>query len=121
MTPPAIDLERLAELAEGGASFSEIAAILGCSRSLVSWHAARIGVVSAHARCVGRDLPPLIVRGGRAVRGFSAEEDALLIEMRLEGRSLCRIGRALGRGHTSVIGRLAALARREDMAEDGNV
>jgi hypothetical protein len=52
------------------------------------------------------------------VRRFTAEEDALLLQMEANGARYCEMCRALGRRHNSIIGRLATLARRDARAED---
>lgn len=58
------------------------------------------------------------MRNGRLVRYYTAEEDALLLKLAGERRSLTQIGSALGRSKTSVRGRLVILARLSARCED---
>lgn len=100
-----------------GLSLSVIARTLGCSRSAVAWQCLRLGIIPPQPTCrpLGVDMPPSVRRiNGQIVRAFTAEEDAAIRRMDLEGMTPTQIGRALGRGNTSIIARLATLARREE-------
>jgi len=59
-----------------------------------------------------------VKRGAHVVRYFTEDEDRQLLALEAEGKSRAAIGRALGRPHNSIIGRLATLARREARAEE---
>lgn len=56
-------------------------------------------------------------RGNHVVRRFTADEDAMILRMELEGRGVCEIARRLGRPHNSIIGRMMTLARQEERQE----
>lgn len=54
------------------------------------------------------------IRNGRKVRGFTEQEDKIILEMEKKGCSYSKIGRELERHHNSIKCRLAILARREE-------
>jgi len=116
-----IDINRLAELREErGWSVARIAAELGISPGAVSWQCLRHGIEPRVGSSASRSYAPgrTYVRGGHQIRAFSAEEDALLQQMALDGASNSEIGRRLGRNPNSIMGRLMTLARREARSEE---
>lgn len=110
-------LDRMAELVEAGVSRPKIAEEMGASVSAVDWQLLRLGVIGPRsvrpAQAGGSYL-----RGGRVVRRFTPEEDALLLRLEAEGLSASKIGRRIGRAHHTVLGRLSSLARHEQIHED---
>lgn len=60
----------------------------------------------------------VVKRGDHLVRRYTAEEDRQILEMEAAGASVASIGRRLGRKHNSILGRLAALARRQARSEE---
>lgn len=50
-------------------------------------------------------------RGNHVVRRFTPEEDAQLIELAAEGLGPTEIGKRMGRGHNTIMGRLFTIAR----------
>lgn len=107
------DRDRIHELFEEGLGPNRIARKLQKHPSTVSWFMYRQGLVRGEGG-PGRAY----MRNGRPVRPFTAEEDAKMLALRLEGMGIRQITRALGtnRRPESVSIRLAMLAAREDMA-----
>lgn len=60
-------------------------------------------------------------RNGNVVKPYSAAEDALLVELDIQGFKLSVIARRMGRRTNSVKGRMMTLARREQRAEQREV
>jgi hypothetical protein len=58
-----------------------------------------------------------VVRKGRPVRPFTPEEDALITRLSIEGLSPSEIGRRVDRKPNSITGRLATLARIDELQE----
>lgn len=110
------DLDEIAQMREAGASYADIAKRFGVSKSGISWVLLRLGVADPNAKGI-HTITRTYVRNGRTVRPFTAEEDAQLVSLDIEGLSISQIAARLGRGHQTVIGRLANLARRDSIAE----
>ena len=108
-------IERAAAMRERGLSFGQIAQRLGVSPGAVSWHCLRLGAERPNAGPLRAppNEPVVFKRGAHEIRPFTAVEDAQLLELASKGLSRAAIGRALGRKHNSVMGRLMTLARHE--------
>lgn len=113
-------LTEAAELRETGMSHAAIARRLGMSVGAVSWHCLCLGADSPNMRgkvpVVGG--PMVCTRSGYTVRKFTADEDAIIMKMDLDGATTAEIARALGRPWNSTRGRQMTLAlhaaRREE-------
>lgn len=91
--------------------------ILGMTPGAVDYHCLRRG-----AEIPKPNRSPMFKkreerRGNHVVRRFTADEDAMILRMELEGRGVCEIARRLGRPHNSIIGRMMTLARQEERQE----
>jgi hypothetical protein len=112
--------ERIYEMREAGAKMAEISAETGVSVPGVTWLCVKEGV--EHPTKQPRFLPPgrpAYARGGHTVRPYTAQEDALIQRMRIQGASYSAIGRTLNppRCYSSVLGRLTTLARHAAVEE----
>lgn len=106
----------IAELAESGVDYDEIARRHHCTRGSVSWCALRAGVIRPGFRPLERR--GTYARGGHQVRPYTAAEDRQIVAWDLERLSHSEIGRRLDRAPNSITGRLATLARREAAQEE---
>lgn len=115
----AMKIEAFALREERGWSYERIGRRLGVSAGAVSWHRLINGVERPGEPPATRDTVPAsgVARGNHIVRGFTPDEDAILLSMTLGGRSNSEIGRTLHRRANSIRGRLATLARRDARAE----
>lgn len=86
-------------------TLDQIAATTGKSRWTVSWI------------CLTEHIDPPVA--GWPLGASSNPDDSLLRELEAEGLSYTGIGRRLNRAPTSVRGRLATLARRDERAMGG--
>ncbi|TXN38741.1 helix-turn-helix domain-containing protein [Methylobacterium sp. WL30] len=113
------EIERIAEMREGGATYSAIAAAIGCSESTVYWKCLAAGAEPPNRRQIkSKVLGPLVVsRNGYPVRRYTDDEDRRLLALEAEGRSNAEIGRLTGRRPHTVKARLMTLARHEALAE----
>ena len=115
-----LDVASIADMRARGVSQTVIARLHGCSRGAVAWQCLRLGVAPPpRARTIGKpmgtDMPhPVRRRNGQLVRPFTPEEDAEMVRLALAGHTPTEIGRTIGRRNTSVVARLATLARREE-------
>ena len=113
--------ERIAEQREGGKTFDAIAAALGVSRGAVQQHAIEYGIECLCRQHATFDMPAAgYLRGGKIVRGWTAEEDAELLRLSGAGMGYTAISRAFGatRNTSSIRARLFTLARRTARAEE---
>lgn len=109
-------LFQIADMVEAGMTRPEIAERMGASIGAVEWQILRLGVTGPRSV----KLPQLggsYIRRGRVVRRFTPEEDAHLLRLEAEGLTATQIGRQIGRAHHTVMGRLSALARHEQLDE----
>jgi hypothetical protein len=113
------DRERIQELAERGAKAGRIAQIIKRHQSTVYWYMVSNGLTTPRA---APNKPASYVRNGRIVRHFSADEDAFILALRVQGFSFTKIAHAAnGRFATertahSVQVRIIMLAAREEAA-----
>jgi DNA-binding CsgD family transcriptional regulator len=110
-------LEVVAAMREAGKSYGQIARRLGKHKNTISWCCLVNGIDSPKASKLWTDGikgPAEVIRGDYVLRRFTPEEDAELLRLEATGMSPAAIGRAIGRGRNSVVGRLATLARREE-------
>lgn len=118
-----LQIEEMAELYEAGWTYARIAEHF--TRAGTPIHAATL-----HWQCmrVGADAPPHrwrtptqpaapYSRGGRVVRPYTADDDALLNVLDQQGFAYAVIARRMGRKPNSIKGRLMTLARRDARAE----
>lgn len=110
-------LDEIADLVEAGHTLREIADRFGASVGAVSWQVLRMGVVGPRTKRAPSQGSSY-VRGGRAVRSYTDEDDRLILSLESEGLSAFQIAKRIGRGHSSVLGRLATLARRDAIADE---
>lgn len=110
------DYERIAALREAGETYREIAAIFGCSDKAISWHCLRLGAEPPKKTALWKGIkgPEVVKRGNHLVRRYTQEDDACLLRLEAEGKTVTEIARALGRKWNSIRGRLMTLARREE-------
>jgi hypothetical protein len=109
-------LEAIAEMrGEQGLSYNSIAQTLGLSVGAVSWWClvSAIEKPGIPPRPVSRG-PMEVVRGGFVVRRFTADEDAVLLSMEASGANYGAISKGMKRNRSSIVGRLATLARRDE-------
>ncbi len=112
------DYAEMAALREAGQSQRVIAKLFGCSFGLVYWTCLRLGADAPDShKLVTRDNPPLARRGTHIVRGYTAEEDAIILDLEARGETSGAMGRRLGRTRNSIMARLLTLARRDARAE----
>ncbi|MFG6080528.1 hypothetical protein ACEUZ9_001132 [Paracoccus litorisediminis] len=111
--------EHAAILRERGFTYGQIARRTGMSEGSVYWHCLRLGADHPNPRATQQVGPALMRRGNHVVRRYSAEEDALILEMEASGHSVAEIARRLDRRHNSVSTRLMTLGRIEARAEAG--
>lgn len=98
-----------------GMSFKAIAERLDMSHGSVYWHCLRQGADNPKAAARKLGKPPMIsARGEHLLRRFSAEDDAVILDMRSSGASLSEIARKLGRRHHSISSRLLLLERNQE-------
>lgn len=109
---------------ERGVGVREIARRLSTADAPIAPH-----VVEWTCLIWGADLPPHrrqssaanlrpYSRGGRIVRPFTPEEDAVVRRLAMDGATPSIIGARLGRKSQSIVARLATLARHDARAED---
>ena len=103
---------------ERGLSYTQIARKMGISVGSVTYHTLVHGIEKPGS-CPFRNRikPPetyTYMRNGKPVRGFTPEEDEILIKMSKAGAKYSEMGDRLGRRHNSVAARLATLARKEE-------
>lgn len=111
--------ERIVAMRERGLSYRKIADELGVSEGTVSFACLKLAVDPPNAKPIDPTIrgPLVVMRGGKPVRRFLPEEDALLLRLAVEGKGNSAIGKALGRQPNSVGARLMILARREERAQ----
>ncbi|MBO9380295.1 hypothetical protein GG804_26370 [Sphingomonas histidinilytica] len=116
-------IEKMAELRERGWSFHRIAAWFTengtpISAGAINWQCLRVGA-DAPPRFWGPSpkMPRSYQRNGRAVRAFTSEEDARLLELERSGVNYAEISRRMNRPPNSIRGRLYTLARIEAREE----
>jgi hypothetical protein len=114
------DFDVIVEMRERGKTYEQIGNAIVCSASTVSWHCLRLGADPPKTWPSWKGIvgPAEFSRNGHIVRRFTAKEDELLIQLDLQGLSILKIAKRLGRPWNSTRGRLMTLARRDARAED---
>ncbi len=108
--------ERIAEFREQkGLSCAAIARLGDCSGGSVSWYCLTAGIMKPGAKLPPQRKPIVAMRGGKPVRMFTAEEDARIESLDQQGVAHAAIARELQRKPNSIRGRLATLARRQEL------
>ena len=118
-------MERVAIMREGAASYGEIVSMLAeegvtISPGAVAWHCLRMAAFPPQQyqeRWTGSKQRAPHKRGGVTVRAFTPEDDETLLRLEAQGLGYRAIGRELGRSSGSVQGRLLTLARRDALEE----
>lgn len=113
-----VDIAELARLREErGLTLGQIAQRLGVSTGYISYVCMEHGIQrKGHAFKPGKVVPgTAVLRAGRLVRSFTADEDSHLQRRRKEGASIPAIGAELGRNQSSIRGRLLTLARYDEL------
>lgn len=112
-------IARIAELREKGIGYQCIANEIGCSVSTVQWQCLKEGVMPpGGCRSNLTDGKPLVIkRGNHVVRRFTADEDALIQALDIQGFTVATIAKRIGRKRHSVLLRLMTLARHDAIAE----
>jgi hypothetical protein len=112
---------QIVALREKGWGLERLAERFNCHVGSISWCCLMNGISppgSVNRKPIDNSsLDPEYMRNGKPVRRFSHEEDKLIQEMRERGEPIVAICRATNRQHNSIIGRLCALARREEQGE----
>lgn len=117
-------LDEMCALREKGWGTDRIAAHFTAKGSPISkgsihWQCLRLGADAPKRFHYRRaDRPDAYQRNGRAVRTFTAEEDAKLLALEAEGASYSAMARQLDRKPNSIKGRLYTLARHAARAEE---
>lgn len=117
-------IDEMADLRERGWSCQRIADHFTKNGTPIS-----VGSVSWQCLRVGADAPPkrrgkltqpigTYERNGRVVRPFSADDDALLRVLDMQGFKVGVMAKRLDRRENSIRGRLYTLARRDARAEE---
>ena len=114
---------RIVELREAGLGAAEIARRLGLTASRVHWACLVEGAErpSGQVRLFSHLAGRIYSRGAHVFRRFTAEEDAAILRQRAAGASVSVIAKGLNppRRHSSVLARLAILARHQALREEG--
>jgi DNA-directed RNA polymerase specialized sigma24 family protein len=97
-----IDIELIAAMRGRGKSYGQIANRLGISPTMVKYYCGEHGISS----------PRDFIRPDRI---YPPELDAVILQLRGEGKSMCAIGRIVGKHRGSIRSRLRVLRRREVM------
>lgn len=102
--------------AELGMTHKAIADSLGLSKGGVYWFCMKEGIERYGLNCTRKhsNIKGIHNRKGVLVRGFTDEEDDKLLKLEAKGLGSYQIGKILGRNHSSIHGRLATLARRDE-------
>lgn len=109
---------------ERGLSCKQIALKLNVDAGAVSWHCLMLGVERAGRKPGLHKIASAerytYTRKGFPVRGYTAEDDQLLLKLEAEGLRYTEIGRRMNpqRRYNSIRARLATLARREAREEE---
>lgn len=112
-------IARICEMRERGRSYATIARVVGCSVGAVSWQCLRCGAEPPAAKPFDPPKPFEYRRGNHTVRGYTPEEDALIIALATQNFPRTVIAKRLGRKPHSVLGRIMTLARQEARRERG--
>ena len=107
---------------DSGLSCPQIARRLGLHHGAVSWHLLKLGIEKGGKPPRGYKPKQQqdFMRNGQLVRGFTPDDDDLLVRMDIEGLGHSEMARRLGRKPNSIKGRLYTLARREERLEAAN-
>lgn len=109
-------LDQAIAMRERGKSPAQIRDRLGLDLSVgaIEWQLMRAGVYHPKTRPPGLyQRTSAVRRGTQLVRPYRLEEDIRLLSMEAAGVPIVQIARVLGRGNSSVRGRLLTLARYE--------
>ena len=114
-------VDRAIELREKGLSYTTIERLTGMSRGSIYWKCLRAGAEAPNNKKQPGAIRAMTVttKHGHIIRRFTEEEDRKILEMEAQGIGPFQIGKALGRAHNSITGRLMALARHEERAANG--
>ncbi len=90
------------------------------SASALAWQFLRLNVLPPRDKLPRLHLkhkgPMVFMRGNFQVRRFSEEDDRILLEEAARGASTLVLAKRLGRAPNTIIGRLATLARYDEVA-----
>lgn len=109
--------EKIAQLrGERGWSYGRIGQVTGLKSDRVAWHCLANGIDSPRTKRVPPPYngPMQYRAGNNIVRRFTPEEDAQMLQLRLQNKGYHAIGKIMGRAHNSIKMRLATLARRDE-------
>lgn len=112
-------VEQIAELRERGWSYGRLARKFGVSDGAIHYQCLKMGALSPRSRgpsATAPSQPPIIASDGRTQRRFTAEQDAELQRLSMEGRKIREICEITGRAPTSVRMRLMTLALHDEFA-----
>jgi len=114
-------VDRAIALREAGISYSMISKLTGMSRGSIYWKCLAAGAEAPNNHQRPGAIRAMIVqtKRGHTIRRFTEEEDRKILEMEAAGIGPFQIGKALGRAHNSITGRLMVLARHEERAANG--
>ncbi|MBF0168769.1 MAG: helix-turn-helix domain-containing protein [Alphaproteobacteria bacterium] len=107
--------DKIAQMRESGLGCALIAKEFGISKGSVDWYCLTNGIDPPKPRTL-KPVPSSAIayeRGAGKVRRFTSIEDEYLLVLEQQGLSYTKIARQLGRPRSSVIGRLATLARHD--------
>lgn len=114
-------VDRAIALREQGISYGEISKDTGMSRGQIYWECLRAGAEAPNNTIRAGKITAMVVstKRGHIIRRFTEEEDRKILEMEAQGMGPFQIGKALGRAHNSITGRLMTLARHDERAANG--
>lgn len=118
LTPEQID--QLAPMRAAGRSMTVIARRFGCSRGLIEYYCLVLGIEAPRRYRLSPIHTAAVVierSDGRAMRRFTAAEDAELLRLEAQKLRYSEIARRMGRKRHVVAARLASLARRAERQE----
>lgn len=113
-----IDVDKLVEMRESGATYVQIGEVLGMSKSAVSTHCLKRAIEKPNpdgrSRCWVGVRGPLVTADGK--RRFAPEDDKLLLRLLGDGKTPTEIANGLDNRWKppSIAQRIKTLARREE-------
>ena len=110
-------LARMCAWRRSGRSYTFIAQRMGCSAGAVRHRCLMAGAFPEGTRPRPSRHPMLSSRNGISIRRFTAQDDAILLNMVMRGVGPTEIGRALDRSPGTIRNRLLALTMRQRQHE----
>ena len=99
-----IDVDKIAFMHSKGRSYDFIGNELGITANMVEYYCREHGITGPFDYA-------------RPSKVYTPDQDAIIIDMRINGASLAAIGRRFGKNHTAIRSRLLTLARHDVLRE----